>query len=178
MTVIEHAEAWLGFPCAGGSHAVATSNVTSRVYVSCGNTLATLSIGAQAGGLGFNAATIYAAGMTSLTSLDVIDGATLQLVASIAGLDASSPALLAPGIPAPRQIVVNSVTNRIFVVNPQSGSVAVFDGAANAFLGTLATGDAAAWRRPALCSTTCRSRAACHCRRGFCGIASILTARD
>lgn len=160
---------WAGFPCAGGSNAVAASPVTSRVYVSCGNSqtggtlvmfdgtamtlsggkvltppLARLALGAQAGGLGINPATdrLYAAGMTSPTSLDVFDAATLQLLGSISGLEASSPALLPPGMPAPRQVVVNSVTNTIFVVNPQSGSVAAFDGASNTFAGTLTTGDA------------------------------------
>src|SRR5205085_3750434 len=102
-----------GYPCAGASNAVAVNPMTSRVYVSCGNSqtgggvvvydgvalsnanvhiptpsLATAHLGAQPTGLAVNANTnrVYVAGMTSSTSLDVLDASTYQLVASIPGL--------------------------------------------------------------------------------------------
>src|SRR5207244_564602 len=79
-------------------------------------------LGAQPAGLAVNPNSnrVYVAGMTSPTSLDVLDASTYQLVASIPGLPDQSADFLIAGYNAltlPRPVVVNTLTNTIFVVN-------------------------------------------------------------
>ena len=156
-----------GYPCAGASNAVAVNPMTSRVYVSCGNgngggivaydgialsqanakvptaQIATQLLGAQPSGLAVNPNTnrLYVVAMMSPTSLDVLDASTYQVLTSIPGLAPSSPAFLPPGVPLPRPVAVNTVTNTIFVVNTNLSSVSVFDGNTNTFAGTITTPD-------------------------------------
>jgi DNA-binding beta-propeller fold protein YncE len=156
-----------GYPCAGASNAVAVNPLTSRVYVSCGNSqsgggivaydgvalskasvkiptapLASALLGAQPAGLAVNPNTnrIYVVGMTAPSSLDVLDASTYQVVASIPGLPNQSGDFLIAGYNAltlPRPIAVDTRTNTIFVLNSVSSTISVFDGAANALTGTL-----------------------------------------
>jgi len=84
---------------------------------------------------------VYVAGMTSPTSLDVLDASTYQLVASVAGLPDQSSASMVAGfnvLPLPRPIAVNTLTNTIFVVNAISSTVSVIDGNTNTITGTIA----------------------------------------
>jgi DNA-binding beta-propeller fold protein YncE len=152
-----------GYPCSGASNAVAVNPMTSRVYVSCGGgivaydgvalanasakvataPLASVLLGAQPAGVAVNPNTnrIYVAGMTQPTSLDVLDGSTYQLLASIPGLPDQSGDFQIAGFNAltlPRPVVVNTVTNTIFVLNSASSTISVFDGASNTLTGTIA----------------------------------------
>ena len=155
-----------GYPCAGSTNAVAVNGMTSRVYVSCGINvtgsiiaydgllfkdkrianppLTTLTQGPQASGLAVNPNTnhVYIVGKTSPTSLDVIDGSTYQLLASIPGLANPAPPT-GQGFPYPRPVAINSLTNTIFVVNTGASSVAVIDGSTNTVTSTISTPDGA-----------------------------------
>jgi DNA-binding beta-propeller fold protein YncE len=156
-----------GYPCAGASNAVAVNPMTSRVYVSCGNSqtgggiviydgivlsqasvkiptapLASALLGAQPTGLAVNPNTnrVYVVGMTSPTSLDVLDASTYQLRASIAGLPDQSTDYMIAGynfLPLPRPVAVNTLTNTIFVVNSVTSTISVFDGNANTLKATI-----------------------------------------
>lgn len=158
---------WAGYPCAGASNAVAVNPMTSRVYVSCGNSqsggglvafdgialshasvkiptapLARALAGTQPTGLAVNPNTnrVYVAGMTSPTSLDVVDASTYQVLASIPGLPDQSMDWMVAGfnlLPLPRPIAVNTLTNTIFVVNSVSSSISVFDGNTNTLTGNI-----------------------------------------
>ena len=152
------------------SNAVAVNPMTGRVYSSSGSIvvydgtkftgfrdpapapLARVNLGLQASGLAVNANTnrIYAAVIMSGTpSLDVIDASTHELLASIPGL--SGPAPVPPNPVANLDyldfravsIAINTVTNTIFVVNPASSTVSVFDGNTNTLTGTITTPDGA-----------------------------------
>jgi DNA-binding beta-propeller fold protein YncE len=157
-----------GYPCAGASNAVLVNPMTSRVYVSCGNSqsgggivaydgvalsqanakiptppLGRSLLGAQPAGLAVNPNTnkIYVAGMTSPTSLDVLDASTYQLVGSIAGLPNQSMDFAVAGynvLTLPRPIAINTLTNTIFVVNSVSSTISVIDGRSNTLTGTIA----------------------------------------
>ena len=157
-----------GYPCAGASNAVAVNPMTSRVYVSCGNSqtggglviydgvalsqanakiptapLASAHLGAQPTGLAVNPNSnrVYVAGMTSPTSLDVLDASTYQVLASIPGLPDQSTDYLIAGfnlLPLPRPVAVNTLTNTIFVVNSVTSTISVFDGKTNSLTGTIA----------------------------------------
>lgn len=157
-----------GYPCAGGSNAVAFNPMTSRVYVSCGNSqtgggvvvydgialsnasakvptapLASALVGAQPTGLAVNPNTnrVYVVGLTSPTSLDFLDASTYQIVASIPGLPDQSTDFQIAGfnvLPLPRPVAVNTLTNTIFVVNSVTSTISVFDGNTNTLTGTIA----------------------------------------
>jgi DNA-binding beta-propeller fold protein YncE len=155
-----------GYPCAGSSNAVALNPMTSRVYVGCGNSqtggslvaydgialsnanvklttspLASVQVGAQATGLAVNPNTnrIYLAGAHA-KSLDVLDASTYRTVASISGLPDQSADFLVVGynaLPLPRPIAIDTVTNRIYVLNSVSSTISVFDGNTNTLTGTI-----------------------------------------
>ncbi|HYL73801.1 MAG TPA: hypothetical protein VEU96_06325 [Bryobacteraceae bacterium] len=96
----------------------------------------------QPAGLAVNANTnrLYVAAATSPTSLDVIDLSTNTIVASLPGLPDQSSDFLIGGIyplPLPRPIAINTLTNRIFVLNSVSSTISVFDGNTNALIGTI-----------------------------------------
>jgi DNA-binding beta-propeller fold protein YncE len=158
---------YAGFPCGGSSNAAAVNPMTSRLYISCGNSqtggglvifdgvalskanvkiatppLATALLGAQPTGLAINANTnrVYVAGLTSPSSLDVLDASSYKLVASIPGLPDQSTDHLMAGynpIQLPRPIAVNALTNTIFVLNSVNSTISVFDGNTNALTGTI-----------------------------------------
>jgi YVTN family beta-propeller protein len=99
-------------------------------------------LGAQPTGLAVNPNTnrVYVAGMTSPTSLDVLDASTYQLVASIPGLPDQSRDYQVVAfniLPLPRAIAINTATNRIYVVNSVSSTITVIDGNTNTVTGTL-----------------------------------------
>jgi DNA-binding beta-propeller fold protein YncE len=177
---------YAGYPCAGGSNAVAVNSATSRVYVSCGNgqtgggivafdgvalsqasvkiTTAPLASvllpAAQPTGLAVNANTnrIYVTGLTSANSLDVLDASTYQVLTSIPGLpDQSFDYLLVGfnGVPLPRPVAINTITNTIFVVNSVGSTVSVFDGNTNTLTGTISipVPDGAVVHQPLLAGT-------------------------
>ncbi|MFN7997944.1 MAG: carboxypeptidase regulatory-like domain-containing protein [Bryobacteraceae bacterium] len=155
-----------GYPCAGSSNAVAVNPMTSRVYVSCGNSqtgggiviydglalskanakiptapLSRALLGAQPTGLAINPNTnrVYVAGLTSPTSLDVLDASTYQLLASMPGLPDQSADYMIAGfnlLPLPRPVAVNTLTNTIFVVNSVTSTISIFDGKTNRLTGT------------------------------------------
>lgn len=157
-----------GYPCAGSSNAVAVNPVTSRVYVSCGNSqtgggvviydgvalsnahakiptppLARALLGNQPTGLAVNPNTnrLYVVGMSCPLSLDVLDASTYQVLATIPGLPDQSKDFLIAGfntLPLPRPVAVDTLTNTVFVVNSVSGTVSVFDGRTNRMTGTIA----------------------------------------
>ena len=156
-----------GYPCGGASNAVAVNPMTSRVYVSCGNSqtgggvvvydgialskasakiptapLASALLGAQPTGLAVNPNTnrVYVTGMAGPTSLAVLDASTYQLLATIPGLPDQSMDYLIAGfnaLPLPRPVAVNTLTNTIFVVNPVTSTISVFDGKTNTWTGTI-----------------------------------------
>jgi DNA-binding beta-propeller fold protein YncE len=83
---------------------------------------------------------IYVVGATSPNSLDVIDASTYQVLASIPGLpDQSTKALVAGylGLPLPRPVAINALTNTIFVVNSVTSTISVIDGNTNTLTGTI-----------------------------------------
>jgi DNA-binding beta-propeller fold protein YncE len=157
-----------GYPCAGSSNAVAVNPLTSRVYVSCGNSqtggglvvydgvalanasakiptapLTSALLGAQPTGVALNPNTnrIYAVGMTQPTSLDVLDASTYQIVASIPGLPDQSGDFQIAGFNAlllPRPVAVDTLTNTIFVLNSVTSTISVFDGNTNTLTGAIA----------------------------------------
>jgi DNA-binding beta-propeller fold protein YncE len=172
-----------GYPCAGASSAVAVNPVTSRVYVSCGNSqtggglvaydgvalanasakiptapLAAALLGAQPAGVAVNPNTnrIYAVGMTQPTSLDVLDASTYQVVASIPGLPDQSGDFQIAGYNAltlPRPVAVDTLTNTIFVLNSVNSTVSVFDGNTNTLTGTIAVAATGVTSQPYLTGT-------------------------
>jgi DNA-binding beta-propeller fold protein YncE len=104
---------------------------------------AMLNANAQPTGLAVNPNTnrIYVTGATSPTSLDVLEASTYKVLASIPGLpDQSADFLVAGylGLPLPRPVAVNTVTNTIFVVNSVTSTISVFDGNTNTLTGTIA----------------------------------------
>ncbi len=157
-----------GYPCSGSSNTVAVNPMTSRVYVSCGNSqtggglvvydgialsqasakiptapLGRSPLGLQPTGLAVNPNTnrVYVVGMTSPTSLDVLDASTYQVLASIPGLPDQSMDFQIAGfnaLPLPRPVAVNTLTNTVFVVNSVSSTISVFDGNTNTLTGTIA----------------------------------------
>ena len=149
----------------GGSDAVAVNPMTSRAYVAGGSAgavlvydgialsnasvkIPTAPIGSAApggspAGLAVNPNTnrVYAVGITSPTSLDVLDASTYQVVASIPGLpDQSADYLITGYMPLllPRPVAVNTLTNTIFVVNSVSSTISIFDGNTNTLTGEIA----------------------------------------
>ena len=157
-----------GYPCAGASNAVAVNSMTSRVYVSCGNSqsgggvviydgialnkasakiptppLASVLLGAQPRGLALNPNTnrLYVVGMTQPNSLDVLDASTYQVLTSIPGLPDQANDYQIAGynvVPLPRPVAVNTLTNTIFVVNSVSSTISVIDGKTSTLTGTIA----------------------------------------
>jgi DNA-binding beta-propeller fold protein YncE len=161
----------LATSCAGANNAVAVNPVTSRVYVSCNNSAGTGDIivfdgvalsnasvkvstppvgtgpvgiaQSQPTGLAVNPNTnrVYVAGLTSPTSLDVLDGSSFQLLTSLPVLPDQSARFLVAGfngLPLPRPVAVNTLTNTIFVVNSVNSTISVIDGATNTLSGTIA----------------------------------------
>src|ERR1051326_2990976 len=141
------------FAGGGGCNTVALNPATLRVYASCGGglgvydglilskanvkiptaPLASVALGALPKGMAVNPNTnrIYVVGVTSPTSLDVLDASTYQVRASIAGLPDQSTDYMIAGynfLPLPRPVAVNTLTNTIFVVNSVTSTISVFDG--------------------------------------------------
>jgi len=144
-------------------NAAAVNTANSRLYVLCGGSvtafdgialskanvktptapLGGIAIpGAQPTGLAVNPNTnrVYVAGLTSPTSLDILDGSTYQIIASIPGLPDQSKDCMIAGymcLSLPRPVAVNATTNAVFVVNSVSSTVSVFDGNTNALVDTI-----------------------------------------
>ena len=151
------------FAGAGTCNAAAVNLMTSRVYAACpggvaiydGVTISQANVntstpaigralfGAQPGGIAVNPNTnrIYAAGMTSPNSVDVLDASTYSVLTSIPGLPDQSSDRLVSGYIAltlPRPVAVNTVTNTIFVLNSVSSTISVIDGKSNTLVSTIA----------------------------------------
>lgn len=161
-----------GFACAGTTNTAALNSVTVRAYASCGFSdsnagvyiydglalqkangkittppIASALFGApHRGALGLaanpNTNRIYAAALSNPTSLDVLDGGTYQLLASIPGISdqttsVHTSAVIYSGTPLAQPVAVNSQTNTIFVLNSIASTISVFDGNTNTLKGTL-----------------------------------------
>ena len=84
---------------------------------------------------------VYAAGLTNATSLDVLDASSVQWITEISGLPDQSSRSLVAGyltLPLPRPIVINTLTDTVFVLNSLDSTVSVFDGKTNQLTSTLA----------------------------------------
>lgn len=160
-----------GFACSGTSNATTYNPGTNRVYVSCGFSdssagiyvfdgidllnggknyqpppIGSAVIGRpSSGALGLavnpNTNRVYASGLTSPTSLDVLDASTYQLLTSVPGIPNQSTSrqysIGFGSTPLAQPIAINTLTNTIFVLNSLTSTISVFDGNTSSFTGTI-----------------------------------------